>query len=419
MNRNKRIVSTSTAVETIPGGLARLAQAFRQRNVAIAKISLKRGRELYEYAVNETTSDTQFVQAQFRSIVITVSCIPPLNSESREILQSRTQYAAIAAVDWIALPAQLTLLQNKTLDTENSNATSHQIEHVEPAESTRMIGTSTQIIELIHNARRAANSNHVVLILGESGTGKTTAASMIHERSPRAGKPFVDVNCASIPDSLVESELFGHEKGAFTGAIARKKGLFEMADGGTLFLDEIGELKLELQAKLLTAIEQQRFRRLGGNTDIKCDVRILVASSRNLQRMVLEGKFREDLYYRLAVLEISIPPLRDRREDIPILVQDRLIQEQQRSGVVDTVKIEDAALRELSTYHWPGNIRELHNVIARLSICADKGSPITAESVRKEIERFNRTSNQSRTRNDESDALTRRIAPAIHRACKT
>jgi transcriptional regulator with PAS, ATPase and Fis domain len=240
------------------------------------------------------------------------------------------------------------------------------------------------------------------LILGESGTGKTTAASVIHERGPRANKPFVNVNCAAIPDSLVESELFGYEKGAFTGAVGSKKGLFELADQGTLFLDEIGELKIELQAKLLTAIEQQKIRRLGGTVDIKCNVRIIVASSHDLQQMVVEGNFREDLYYRLAVLDISIPPLRDRREDIPILVRDRLIHEPQRSGILGAIEMEDAAIKELATYHWPGNIRQLHNVIARLSTHADKNTPITAGSARKEIARFNHTSNKSRSRNDES-----------------
>ena len=154
-----------------------------------------------------------------------------------------------------------------------------------------MLGVSDHMKELIADIERAARSTHVVLILGESGTGKTTAACMIHERSTRAAKPFIDINCAAIPDTLIESELFGYEKGAFTGAIASKQGLFELADQGTLFLDEIGELKLELQAKLLTAIERQKIRRLGGTKDIRCNLRIIAASSRDLQRMVREGKF--------------------------------------------------------------------------------------------------------------------------------
>lgn len=393
MDRSSFKVQRCSVVTTVSAGLADLARTFQQRRVVVGRITLIRGQQRYEHTITNETSSERLIKAQFRTVDITVACLSPISTELIETLQARTKYAAMAAVDWKETPSQLPF-KDPPAQLSLINTSSEQ--------QAKMLGSSKQAQALISDIDRAARSMHVVLILGESGTGKTTAASMIHERSPRARKPFVDVNCAAIPDSLVESELFGHERGAFTGANARKKGLFEMADGGTLFLDEIGDLKLELQAKLLTAIEQQKFRRLGGNTEIKCDVRILVASSRNLQRMVLQGKFREDLYYRLAVLEISIPPLRNRREDIPILVQDRLIYEQQRSGVMDTLKIEDAALRELSTYHWPGNIRELHNVIARLSTCADKGSPITAESARKEIARFNRTSNHSRTRNDES-----------------
>jgi len=251
-----------------------------------------------------------------------------------------------------------------------------------------MLGISKQMRELLADIERAARSTHVVLILGESGTGKTTAASMIHERSARSSKPFIDINCAAIPDTLVESELFGHEKGAFTGAIASKRGLFELADQGTLLLDEIGELKLELQAKLLTAIDQQKIRRLGGTKDINCDIRIIAASSRNLKQMVAQGKFRDDLYYRLSVLEVQISPLRDRSQDIPTLVRDRFIHEQQRAALPNTFEIEDGGMSELMEYQWPGNIRQLHNVIARLALRAECGKPIARAAVQKELARF-------------------------------
>lgn len=257
----------------------------------------------------------------------------------------------------------------------------------QPAQ-TEMLGVSNQMRELISDIERAARSTHVVLIMGETGTGKTTAAYMIHERSARATKPFVDINCAAIPDTLIESELFGYERGAFTGAIASKQGLFEVANRGTLFLDEVEELKLELQAKLLTAIERQKIRRIGGTAEIECDVRIIAASSCDLQRMVVEKKFREDLYYRLDVLEIPIPPLRDRSVDIPILVRDRLIREQKRSAIPRIIEIEDAAIEQLTAYEWPGNIRQLHNVIARLTTRIENGMPITARAVSKEISRF-------------------------------
>jgi transcriptional regulator with PAS, ATPase and Fis domain len=275
------------------------------------------------------------------------------------------------------------------LHAENSSGGIWHIKDLQALRSHRLIGTSRQITELIQNARQASNSNHVVLILGESGTGKTTVASVIHDESPRARKPFIEVNCAAVPETLIESELFGYEKGAFTSAVARKPGLFEAANEGTIFLDEIGDLKLELQAKLLTAIEQRKIRRLGSTHEIKCDVRIIAASSRDLQEMVAEGTFREDLYYRLAVLEITVPPLREHREDIPLLVHHRLMNEK-ASQTADILDIDDGAMNQLMSYDWPGNVRQLHNVIARLFVHAETGRPITRADVRNQLRRFNR-----------------------------
>jgi transcriptional regulator with PAS, ATPase and Fis domain len=232
-----------------------------------------------------------------------------------------------------------------------------------------------------------AQSNHPVLITGESGSGKTTIAHIIHQRSPRAHGNLVDVNCAALPEALLESELFGFEKGAFTSATADKRGLFQVAEKGTLFLDEVGELKLELQAKLLKAIEQQKIRRLGGTRDIQCNVRVLAASSRNLQRMVKLRTFREDLYYRLAVFELDVPPLRERRDDIKELVYRQLSIEQNKLGEPDSLRIDERALNELCTYSWPGNIRQLNNVVIRL-VHATKGQIIRTPTVREELTRF-------------------------------
>lgn len=204
---------------------------------------------------------------------------------------------------------------------------------------------------------------------------------MIHDQSSRADKQFVDINCAALPEALLESELFGHEKGAFTGAANIKKGLFEIANGGTLFLDEIGELKSELQAKLLTAIEQKKIRRIGGTQDIQCDLRIISASSRNLPEMVRQGTFREDLYYRIAVLEIAIAPLRERRADIPTLIYNRLFQEQTLTNRDTPFTIDDDALKTLTFYEWPGNIRELQNIISRLTARVDDDRSITSADV--------------------------------------
>ncbi|MGH9963078.1 MAG: sigma 54-interacting transcriptional regulator, partial [Pyrinomonadaceae bacterium] len=267
--------------------------------------------------------------------------------------------AAIAAQQWTAATAAL----------------------LAPVETSRMIGSSPQMRELNLEIARAARSTHSVLIKGESGTGKTTAALMIHEQSPRADKPFVDLNCAALPEALLESELFGYEKGAFTGAGTTKKGLFETADGGTLFLDEIAEMKPELQAKLLTAIEQKKIRRLGSTKDIQCNVRILTASSRNLQTMTKEGTFREDLYYRIAVLEIQVAPLRERPSDIPALINSRLLHEQELTGRSTPFQIEDSALKALAFYDWPGNIRQLQNVVSRLTARVDDEKAITQPAV--------------------------------------
>lgn len=232
-----------------------------------------------------------------------------------------------------------------------------------------------------------ARAQHPVLLTGESGTGKTTVAQMIHERSIRSAAGFVDVNCAALPEHLLESELFGFERGAFTGATGQKKGLFEVANNGTLFLDEVGELKPELQAKLLKAIDGGKIRRLGGIADIHCNVRLIAASSRNLPRMIALGSFRDDFYYRLSVLQLDVPPLRDREPDIRELIFRRLAVEQSELGRLEFIQLDETALKELCLYSWPGNIRQLHNVIARL-IYSTRGERITAANVRAELARF-------------------------------
>jgi transcriptional regulator with PAS, ATPase and Fis domain len=252
---------------------------------------------------------------------------------------------------------------------------------------TILCGSNPVMLRLDAEMTRVANSSHPVLITGESGTGKTTVAQIIHHRGPRATACLVDVNCAALPDALIESELFGYERGAFTGAMGRKQGLFEIAENGTLFLDEIGELKPELQAKLLKAIEQQKIRRLGGTRDIYCNVRLLTASSRNLQQMVRVGTFREDLYYRVAVFELEIPPLRERQDDIRQLAYRQLAMEQTKAGWSRPLQIDECALDELSSYGWPGNIRQLHNVLARL-VCHTDGQTIRADHVRTELGSF-------------------------------
>lgn len=234
--------------------------------------------------------------------------------------------------------------------------------------SKEVIGESAKMKELIaFSCKIAASEASTLLILGESGTGKDLIAKTLHDQSRRADKSFVAINCSAIPEMLMESELFGHERGAFTDAKTQKKGLFEIADGGTLFLDEIGELTMFLQAKLLRVLEDQTFRRVGGVTDLKVNVRVIAASNRDLEQAVREGSFRQDLFYRLSVIPIFIPPLRQRREDIVPLAEFFIARYNERFRK-SIQGLSPEAARLLETYEWPGNVRELRNAIERAMI---------------------------------------------------
>jgi two-component system nitrogen regulation response regulator NtrX len=231
----------------------------------------------------------------------------------------------------------------------------------------RMVGNSSRMEQLREQIRMAAASNSRVLILGESGSGKELVAQLLHENSPRGDKPFVEVNCAAIPQELIESELFGHEKGSFTGAFETKKGKFEQADHGTLFLDEVGDMSLQTQAKVLRVIETQEFQRVGGNKNIKVDVRIISATNKDLAEEVKKENFREDLFFRLNVIPLKVPALRERTEDIPDLVEYFLGTFATEYGQ-QPKKISPEAIKILQRHAWPGNIRELKNVLERLVI---------------------------------------------------
>lgn len=231
----------------------------------------------------------------------------------------------------------------------------------------QLIGESSPMKDLRGQIEMAAQSNSRVLITGESGSGKEVVARLLHGMGSRADKPFVEVNCAAMPHELIESELFGHEKGSFTGAFEKKKGKFELADKGTLFLDEIGDMSLQTQAKVLRVIETQEFQRVGGSANIKVDVRIISATNKYLQEEVKKGNFREDLFFRLNVIPISVPPLRERREDIPLLVEYFVHSIAEDYGQPQK-KITPQAMKSLEEHSWPGNIRELKNLIERLVI---------------------------------------------------
>lgn len=235
-----------------------------------------------------------------------------------------------------------------------------------------LIGFSPQFQKVLEEIRLVAVTGAGVLIQGETGTGKELVARAIHETSNRRHKPFVAVNCAAIPATLLESELFGHERGAFTGAVVQKQGRFQMADGGTLFLDEIGDLPLELQPKLLRALQEQQFERVGGNHAVQVDVRVIAATHQNLWQMVQDLRFRADLYYRLNVFPLAIPPLRERKSDIPLLAEHFVQRFARQQGKTITY-IPPDAVEMLTNYHWPGNIRELQNCIER-SVIRTAGS---------------------------------------------
>lgn len=240
----------------------------------------------------------------------------------------------------------------------------------------KIIGQSTVITSLINEIRKIADSKSSVLLLGETGTGKELFARAVHYSSPRRDKPFVPINCSAIPENLLESELFGYVKGAFTGAVGSKRGLFEEADGGTVFLDEIGELGQSLQAKLLRVLDDYEIRPVGGIQSRKIDVRLITATNRDVLKMVREGLFREDLYYRINAVTLKVPALRDRREDI-ILLSKHFLEKFSHEIGKQVNRIDDAAMKLLMEYYWPGNVRELQNVIERAVLILDGNTILT------------------------------------------
>jgi Nif-specific regulatory protein len=235
-----------------------------------------------------------------------------------------------------------------------------------------MIGNSKPMLAVYELTAQVSQSDTTALIHGESGTGKELVANALQANSPRASKPFVKVNCAALPETVLESELFGHEKGSFTGAIAQRKGRFELAHGGTLFLDEVGDLSMATQAKLLRVLQNREFERLGGTQTLKVNVRIIAATNRSLEQMIAQGRFRQDLFYRLNVFPIHVPPLRERRSDI-LLLADYFVEKYSRANNKNVLRISTPAIDMLTAYHWPGNVRELENVIERAVLLSTDG----------------------------------------------
>ncbi len=277
------------------------------------------------------------------------------------------------AHDFLQKPIQLARLEETIVRAQEMVTMRRELAHLRKAQRRGqdfVIGSSPAMRSLLDQARRASQASVSVLVTGETGTGKEVLAHFVHDSGPRADKPFIAVNCAAIQSTMLESELFGYEAGAFTGAEKRKPGLLEVADGGILFLDEISSMPMEIQAKLLRVLEERAFRRVGGTNLIKVDVQVLAASNRPLNKMMADGIFREDLYYRLKVVDLHIPPLRERKSDILELVGFFVRQNNARMGM-NIIDITPRAVDALRAYDWPGNVRELRNAIERAMLFCD------------------------------------------------
>jgi transcriptional regulator with GAF, ATPase, and Fis domain len=349
---------------------ARMRQAGQGQ---LVKVSRTVARQVLEQGVAILGSDVpsndelREVESLAESHVRSLLCVPLtifqrvigciyLDSESLSTRLDEEHLQLVTAIAGISAVALENARRVQWLEEENERLT------VEISQERSLVGEGARMKEVYQFLKRVAPADATVLIEGESGTGKELAARAIHRNSPRAGKPFIAINCAAIPETLLESDLFGHERGAFTGAASQKKGRFEVADGGVVFLDEIGDLAPALQVKLLRVLQEREFERVGGIHPIKVDIRLIAATNCNLEQAVRAGKFRQDLYYRLAVLKITMPTLRERREDIPLLVR-HFVQKHAKHCKVKVRPVSREALACLVNYDWPGNVRELENAI--------------------------------------------------------
>lgn len=288
-------------------------------------------------------------------------------------VETAVEAMKLGALDYLTKPLSspdaLRLVVRRALERRRLRDAQQRQQDAQPQQH-KMVAVDPKMLAVVEQLDKVAVTNATVLLLGESGTGKEVAAQRIHQHSPRSEGPFVAVNCAAVSPQLIESELFGHEKGAFTGANERRRGRFELADSGTLFLDEVGELPMALQAKLLRVLQERRFERVGGSRSISVDLRIVAATNRNLLDAMQQGRFREDLYHRLAVFPVQLPPLRDRTADIEPLAQTLLKQIAINLGR-GPLNLSPEALRDLQHHPWPGNVRELGNVLERATILSD------------------------------------------------
>ena len=361
------------AVEAFASGEEVIARG-RQGHVDVVLTDIRMG------AVDGLTVLREFKRMSPNTAVVVLTAFGSLEGAIEAIKQG--------AYDYLAKPfkrEEVKLVVKRSLDhcrLLRENARFRQ-ELKSKSDWSPLVGSSTAMLEVYKLVARVAESKSTVLLQGESGTGKELIARAIHANGPRRDKPFVPVNCGALPDTLLESEMFGYEKGAFTGAVGTKAGLFEAANGGSLFLDEIGELGPALQVKLLRVMQDQEVRRVGGTGSVKVDVRIIAATNRDLELLVKEGKFRDDLYYRLKVVPITLPSLAERREDIPMLVHHFL--QKCAAGPTPTVRgVLPETMALLTQYRWPGNVRELENVIER-AVSLSHGPLLTPDDLPESI----------------------------------
>jgi len=358
-NVGKELTLTGYAVETA-GSLEEARRLLRQHTFHVAVLDLR----LPDGSGLDLLAEIKQQSPMTEVVVLT----------AYGTIEEGVQAIKQGANDFLTKPCRLDTLEavlEKAVDKQalerSHTALARQVERLQPSQ--RFVGQSPQVRDMARLIDRVAPTDSTVLIRGKSGVGKEMVANAIHRQSPRARQPFVVVDCAALHENLLQSELFGHEKGAYTGAVSLKHGLFEVADRGTIFLDEIGEITPPLQVKLLRVLETGTFRRLGGTVDIRVDVRVIAATNRSLEAMMKDGQFREDLYYRLNVFSITIPPLRERRGDIPMLVEHFIHHSSLASKREARVSAE--ALEALQRYPWPGNVRELKNVIEHALILCD------------------------------------------------
>ncbi|WP_139257374.1 sigma-54-dependent transcriptional regulator [Desulforamulus aeronauticus] len=368
-----------------------LEKGLRQEGYQV--ITATRGKQGLELLRNETPSlvilDLKMPEMDGLEVLIKAKDLlpnlPVIMITAHGTIDTAIEAMKLGATDYITKPFDLDELK---LVVKQAIMVSHLQEEVSFLRSElnkrygRIVGNSQAIQDVCTLIERVADSNATVLITGESGTGKEVSALSIHQLSSRREKPFVPINCAALPESLLESELFGHEKGAFTGAVARKLGRFELANHGTLFLDEVTEMPLSMQVKLLRVLQERQFERVGGTESIKVDVRVIAATNRDPLESIRNGTFREDLYYRLNVLPIHLPPLRERKEDISLLVMHFL----EKFNPSHNQFISPDAMGLLLSYEWPGNIRELQNVVER-AVILSQGHEIKSHHLPKEIQR--------------------------------